>query len=426
MKEFNKVFGYKNEKIELERIADMMLNPDKYQKLGVKTTRGLLLVGEPGVGKTLMANCLIKASKRKAFTIRKNIPDGDFVKALKNTFDSAISKAPSIVFLDDIDKFSNEDRVNTEEFVTIQSCIDDSKDKEVFVLATANDTDCLPRSLLRAGRFDKIIHLECPEGKDAEDIVRHYLSKKKVVKDVNYKEITKLLDGSSCALLETIINEAGVYAGFENKDAIGMDEIIRAFTRFRCCGPESLDLQDSSYLRSVAVHEAGHILVSEILQAESVNFASVKHHKGKADGFVSFCQGEDYFHNIKLMENRVLSLLGGKAATEVVYGTTDVGASNDISRAFNIVERFINDYCTYGFNYYEVCTRSRDESDALLERKVTLIQSEIERYYQQAKKIIIDNREYLDKLTDSLVEKKTLLFGDIQNIKKGCKLSLAS
>ena len=85
MKEFNKVFGYKNEKIELERIADMMLNPKKYQKLGVKTTRGLLLTGEPGVGKTLMANCLIKASKRKAFTIRKNIPDGDFVKALKNT-----------------------------------------------------------------------------------------------------------------------------------------------------------------------------------------------------------------------------------------------------------------------------------------------------------------------------------------------------
>ena len=102
MKEFNKVIGYDDIKIELIRIVDMMLNPNKFSELGVKTTRGLILFGNPGVGKTLMANCLIKASKRKTFTIRKDLPDGEFVTHIKKTFEKAKKEAPSIVFLDDL------------------------------------------------------------------------------------------------------------------------------------------------------------------------------------------------------------------------------------------------------------------------------------------------------------------------------------
>ncbi|MDD3999273.1 MAG: ATP-binding protein [Bacilli bacterium] len=219
MKEFDKVIGYKSIKIELERICDWMINPEKYKKLGVNLPGGLLLYGEPGVGKTLFAGCFIEAAKRKAYICRKNEPNGDFVKTIKKTFDDALGNAPSIVVLDDLDKFANEDEdhKNAEEFITVQSCIDDIKGKDVFVLATANDLTNFPRSILRAGRFDKSIKVNNPTGEDCVKIVRYYLSQKKNVKDIDAREIARILNGKSCAELETVVNEAGIYAGFQNK-----------------------------------------------------------------------------------------------------------------------------------------------------------------------------------------------------------------
>lgn len=212
-KEFEPVIGYKSIKNEMIKICDIMRNREFYSKLGVSVPNGLLLSGGPGLGKTLMANCIIKASGRKAFTCRKDKPDGDFVNHIKSTFDEAVKNAPSIVFLDDMDKFANGDSShrNSEEFVTVQSCIDDAKNKDVFVLATINDEDAIPESLLRAGRFDNRISVVSPKGEDAEKIVEHYIKRKNFVSDVDVKTITKLLNGASCAELETVINQAGVY-----------------------------------------------------------------------------------------------------------------------------------------------------------------------------------------------------------------------
>ena len=187
-KEFEPVIGYKSIKNEMIKICDIMRNSEFYYKLGVSVPNGLLLSGEPGLGKTLMANCFIKASGRKAFTCRKDKPDGDFVKHIKSTFDEAVKNTPSIVFLDDMDKFSangDEYHRNSEEFVTVQSCIDDAKNKDVFVLATINDEDAIPESLLRAGRFDNRITVVSPKGEDAEKIVEHYIKRKNFVSDVD-------------------------------------------------------------------------------------------------------------------------------------------------------------------------------------------------------------------------------------------------
>lgn len=417
MKEFNKVIGYDDVKIELERIIDMMINSDKYEALGVQTTRGLLLHGEPGVGKTLMAKCFIKASKRPAFTVRKDLPDGDFVKFIKNTFDKAKKEAPSIVFLDDMDKFANEDRnhKNAEEFVTIQSCIDECKDEEVFVLATTNDLDAIPRSLLRPGRFDKSIVIDNPEGEDAEKIIKHYLKKKKCAKEVDAKEITRLLNGRSCASLETVINEAGVYAGYENRKEVSMNDLVRAFMRVVYKAPEKLKFKDNKYLLQTAYHEAGHTVVAETLEPGSVPFVTVKPHDGHTQGFAHIDNDDNYFEDKKFMENRVISLLAGKAATEVVYGITDVGANSDIHRAFDIVERFVDNYCTYGFSNWE--GNSNREPDAMEQNRHAIMSYEMGRYYQQAKKIIIENREYLDSVAKELYDKKVLLAKDIQKLK---------
>ena len=417
MKEFNRVIGYDDVKIELERIIDMMVNYEKYIELGVQTTRGLLLHGEPGVGKTLMAKCFIKASKRPTFVVRKDLPDGDFVKYIKSTFEKAKKQAPSIVFLDDMDKFANEDENhrNAEEFVTIQSCIDECKDDEVFVLATTNELHAIPRSLLRPGRFDKSIVIDNPEGLDAERIIKHYLKKKKCGKDVDAKEVARLLNGKSCATLETVINEAGVYAGYENRKEVSMNDLVRAFMRVVYKAPEKLKFKDNKYMLQTAYHEAGHTIVAEILEPGSVPFVTIQPHDGGVAGFAHIDNDENYFEDKQFMENRVISLLAGRAAIEVVYGVTDVGANNDIHRAFDIVERFIDNYCTYGFTNWEGNTTNVPVG--LEEKRMNYITCEMERYYQQAKKIIIENREYLDSVTKELFDKKVLLARDIQRLK---------
>ena len=220
MKAFDKVIGYDDIKMELIRFADVIKNTEKYLKLGVTVPSGLLLYGEPGLGKTLMANCFIAEAGCKVSTLRKDKPNGDFINQIKATFEEAKKKSPVIVFLDDMDKFANEDsnHPNAEEYVTVQACIDECKGQGVFVLATVNDKHCLPDSLLRAGRFDKVIEVNNPSGKDAERIIAYFLSQKQIMGNVDIEELARLMEGRSCAELETVINDAGIYAGFAGKE----------------------------------------------------------------------------------------------------------------------------------------------------------------------------------------------------------------
>ena len=423
MDSFNKVIGYKSIKIELERICDIMRDPEKYKKLGVSTPHGLMLHGEPGIGKTLMATCFIEASGRKAFVCRKDKPNGKFVTEIYKIFSEAVKNAPSIVFLDDVDKFANEDdsHRNADEFVTIQSCIDDCKDKEVFVLATANELRTLPKSLLRAGRFDKVIKVYPPKKEDAADIIEYYLSQKKFVADIEAIEVAKILSGGTCAELETVINEAGVYAGFQGKTMIERDDIIRAAMRVIFNAPESLEEQDHNEQLAIAYHEAGHAVIAEVLEPQSVNIVSVLSHDGSVGGVTSYYQDEHYFKHMSFMENRVMSLLGGKAATEIVYSEVDTGANNDLHRAFDIVTRFIDNYCGQGFFFWE----DDNASSALYERREYAIESAMTGYYKRAKKILTNNREFLDKLATALAKDKILLAKEIGEIKRTCKIIAA-
>ncbi|MBQ8196890.1 MAG: AAA family ATPase [Clostridia bacterium] len=420
-KTFEPVIGYKSIKNEMIKICDIMRNSEFYSKLGVSVPNGLLLSGEPGLGKTLMANCFIKASGRTAFVCRKDKPDGDFVNHIKSTFDEAVKNAPSIVFLDDMDKFANGDEYhkNSEEFVTVQSCIDDSKNKEVFVLATINDEDAIPISLLRAGRFDNRIEVNSPKGEDAEKIVEHYIKKKNFVSDVDVKTITKLLNGASCAELETVINQAGVYAGFNRKEKIEMDDIVRACLRIIHNAPEREQAHSPEVLKAVAYHEAGHAVIAEVLEPGSVNFVSVRSHGGSTGGFTNYYQPEEYWIKEQYMENRVTVILGGKAATETVFGETDVGANKDLHRAFDIVERFVDDYCSNGFDRW---LQGREYSNGAVERRDMQMAIEMENFYKKAKKILIDNREFLDKLATALINKDVLTSVEIEAIKATCKM----
>ena len=153
---FEKIVGYEEIKRELRIISDMLNNPEVYQKLGAGLNEGLVLCGEPGTGKTTMANCLIESTGRKAYVCRKKASDGKFIKTISDTFEEAKRHTPSIVLLDDLDKFSDQDEgCDAEEFVVVQSCIDEIKGSDVFVIATVNNIKKLPFSLLRAGRLGK-------------------------------------------------------------------------------------------------------------------------------------------------------------------------------------------------------------------------------------------------------------------------------
>lgn len=431
MKEFDKVIGYTDIKQELEQVADTLKNSETYAKLGVSAPKGLLLHGDPGLGKTLMATCLIEASGRPVYICRKDKPDGDFINAIKETFDTAKESAPSIVFLDDMDKFANEDENHrdAEEYVTVQSCIDGLKGTGVFVLATANEIHNLPRSLLRAGRFDRIIEVEAPQGKDAEQIIAHYLKGKAVVGDVDPKDIAAVMSGCSCAELETVINEAGLYAGFERSEHITMEHFMKACMRLHygvtdpmsAIGKDTgVDISKSTgQMAKVIYHEAGHAVIAELLMPGTVALISAHGRYGRKSGFVSFYNMEEVEHTYWL-RGRVIGSLGGMAATEQRFGIADAGAERDLDQAFDMVDDMVGNTCVCGFALH--AANRHGDSEELQAKREQAIAAEVEKYYRKAKEILSLNREFLDKTAEALARTSLLTAKDVQRIKAECTI----
>ena len=225
---FARVIGYSSIKKELLQIVDILKNPDVYTALGARIPKGLLLDGNPGLGKTLMANCLIEASGLPVYTIRRTSGSNDFLEEIKKAFSDAKENAPAIVFLDDMDKYSNEDGYHrdTEEYVAVQAGIDDVKEYDVFVLATTNEIEKLPPSLVRSGRFDRRIDVRYPSSADCDQIMKYYLSNKKLDPEIDQEDMIRMIQYSSCADLETMINEAAIYAGSARKEYIEMEDLI--------------------------------------------------------------------------------------------------------------------------------------------------------------------------------------------------------
>lgn len=431
MSKFDKIIGYSAVKKELKQIADTLKNREVYAKLGVSSPRGLLLYGEPGVGKSLMASAVIEESGRKAFICRKDQPNGDFVKVIKTTFEKAIENAPSIVLLDDMDKFANGDErhPDAEEYVTVQSCIDEAKGKEVFVLATVNNMRCLPRSLHRAGRFDRVIEIDTPRGKDALAIIAHYLKNKKVVDNVDAKTIARIMDGRSCAELETVINEAGLYAGYERADFITMDHFMEALMRTVFGVPAAADdLDDEDFCATLAnsnnvvsqivYHEAGHAVISEVLCPDSVTLVSAHNRGGRSGGFT------DYYNDksqspLYWNKSRIVGALGGIAAIEQKYGIFDVGSERDLDQAFDRTRDLIVNTCISGFHLH---CNGYEDTESLKSEQEKAVAAEVEKFYRKAKEIISLNFEFFEKIAAALAKKKLLSAVDIQKIKSECKI----
>ena len=415
MGEFSNVIGYNKIKGELLEIADMIKNPEIYASLGARLPSGVLLDGAPGLGKTLLATEFIRICGVKSFTLRRSKGSENFIELLEKTFAEAAAEAPSIVFCDDMDKFAPDSR-DSEEFVVLQAKMDEVKGKGVFVIATVNDTDDIPYSLLRAGRFDRHINVLPPTGSDSEQIIRHYLSEKPMDKDINYEDVAKMLYGKSCAELESVINAAAISAAYARSARICMDHVMGATLREAYGITEDCDDMSETEREETAYHEAGHALISEVIQPGSVGLLSLSSsRRSDKGGFMLRCEEYDRRAHV------ILVALGGKAGSELRFGRVASGTTSDLQKAVSHLYRSITGVGTYGLSNLG----GGDESEALDSRQEIVIDAELERHLFKAKEIIADNREFLDALAKELYTKKTLLHSDIKRIREACTIKPA-
>ena len=419
MSAFNKVIGYETIKLELMRVCDMVHNREIYKKLGAKLPNGILLYGKPGLGKTLMAKSLIEECGITSYTVRKTKRD-DFVEYITKTFEEAKNNSPSIIFLDDMDKFANEDdrHRDADEYVAIQAGIDDVKGSEVLVVATANSVRKLPDSLYRSGRFDIKIEVCTPNEDDCINIIKHYLSDKKVSDDVDAEDVAKMMGFGSCAELESILNEAAANAAFQRKELIDMKSIVDAILRTEYDAPDSFTQVSDEDVRKIAIHEAGHLVICETLQPSTVSLASVRRTgRNNMGGFVrrSTRLNKTAFH--------ILTSLGGKAAYEMYYGEIADGCEDDIKRASDALRDEISEKGSCGLAMVDVANRRfPNTSESLNSRNESVVQSELEKYMMKARQILLLNRDFLENTINELIVKETLLPSDIKRIREKSKV----
>lgn len=421
-KYFENIVGYNQTKEELIPVAIALREDAKRQEFGIKAPKGILFYGEPGVGKTTIAKDLIDASGRFAVEFRKDYSRDKFITALKNTFELAKENQPSVILLDDMDKFSNsdDDLCDTEEYVAVQSYIDSIKDDDVFVVATANDTSCFPESLLRPGRFDRRIAIDVPSPNEAATIIKSYLDKIKHEDDIDEDTIAKLMVGKSGAAIETVINEAGINAIARNLSKVSMECIVDACLTVFFHSPEGSNYLTSKDAKIFAIHEAGHAVVQELLVPNSVALVSTRINSRNPQGITVFDNGwisycDDY--HIKI----IMCALAGRAAVEIKYGIVDPGSSLDVAKAASIAYDAITRWCCNGIMKPSDIFSST--SQQLKYQQEIEMNAMLSQYYIDVKKLLVDRFSVVENVASELFEKRTLLGKDVRRIISADKLN---
>ena len=414
MKEFDKIIGYENVKNELYQVIDIFKNKKKYEEMGAKLPRGVLIYGNPGLGKTMLAEALIKACDVPTFSIKNNKSEKELIEEINDAFAKASENDNSIVFLDDLDKYSEEDKENMDSklFVTLQTNIDSVKDKNVLVICTVNNFRKFPHSLVRNGRFDRKICLQAPSDDEAAKIIEFYLKSKKIDKDLNFEDVSKMISYTSCADLETILNESAILAAYGNKEYIGIKDIVKAYIRDQYdCGDDDYECSQDE-IDKTALHEAGHIVVAEALREGSVGFVTIQPmRKDVMRGFTHLCV------EFRRRPEHILVGLGGKVACEQFYeGRCASGCQSDLAKVVELIKGGVFTSGTLGVGFLDVSGEPNDV-------KESMVKGEIERNLFRVKDILLKNKEFLLKLSKELAKKKVLLYSDIRRIRESIVLT---
>ena len=432
---FDDVAGVDEEKEELQEIVEFLKNPKKFTDMGARIPKGVLLVGQPGTGKTLLA----KAVAGEAGVPFYSISGSDFVEMfvgvgasrVRDLFEQAKKNAPCIIFIDEIDAVGrqrgaglgggHDEREQTLNQLLVE--MDGFSDNEgVIILAATNRPDVLDKALLRAGRFDRQIVVGSPDVKAREQILEVHARKKKLADDVDLKVIAKNTSGFAGADLENVLNEAALLAARRNYKEIGMKEIEDAMVKVTMGPEKKTRVRSAKENRLVAYHEAGHAVVSRYLPTQDpVHQISIVP-RGMAGGYTMYRPTEDKsFMSKTEMEENIVSLLGGRVAEALILNDISTGASNDIERASQIARNMVTKYgmsdrvgaITFGGGQGEVFLgRDFAQTKDYSEETASVIDEEVkkivDRAYIRARDILSAHEDKLHAVAGVLLEKEKI------------------
>lgn len=411
-----KVIGYDSIKETLRQIADVLKRPEAYKEKGVSMPRGLLMESAPGLGKSLMASILMEESGRKSFVFRRINEGNTFLGEMKDIFDVAKEEAPSILLLEDLNLYVESNSPYAPEWACLQACIDETSDADIFVIATTNDTRYMPQSLLRPGRFDYILNLNPPLGKTAENIVSYYLRDKNLAKDVQISDIVKAMPQVSCATLETVMNLAAINSVYRDHAHVQKEDIIDALLKVVYNLRKTDCEEDSQERQMIAVHEAAHAVVGEVLHSGSIGIITIRGSHGAIggmeSGFAVYAKSEEEF------QDEIIKTLAGKAGTALIYGIMDIRAAADIKKADQLLDIWLCHFAGGGFSGVEPSENRL--SEPRLSYNEAIKSAKLEELYRRAYKILYDNRDFLLAVQKELLEHETLLNSDLAKIRESC------
>ena len=411
-----KVIGYDSIKETLRQIADVRKRPEAYKEKGVSMPRGLLMESAPGLGKSLMASILMEESGRKSFVFRRINEGNTFLGEMKDIFDVAKEEAPSILLLEDLNLYVESNSPYAPEWACLQACIDETSDADIFVIATTNDTRYMPQSLLRPGRFDYILNLNPPLGKTAENIVSYYLRDKNLAKDVQISDIVKAMPQVSCATLETVMNLAAINSVYRDHAHVQKEDIIDALLKVVYNLRKADCEEDPQEHQMIAVHEAAHAVVGEVLHSGSIGIITIRGSHGAIggmeSGFAVYAKSEEEF------QDEIIKTLAGKAGTALIYGIMDIRAAADIKKADQLLDIWLCHFAGGGFSGVEPSENRL--SEPRLSYNEAIKSAKLEELYRRAYKILYDNRDFLLAVQKELLEHETLLNSDLAKIRESC------
>ena len=432
---FDDVAGVDEEKEELEEIVEFLRSPKKFTDMGARIPKGVLLVGQPGTGKTLLAKAVAGEAGVPFFIISGS----DFVEMfvgvgasrVRDLFEQAKKNAPCIIFIDEIDAVGRQRGAglgggHDEREQTLNQLLVEmdgfGTNEGVIVLAATNRPDVLDKALLRPGRFDRQIVVSAPDVKAREQILEVHSRKKKISDDVDLKTIAKNTAGFAGADLENVLNEAALLAARRNKKEIEMSEIEDAMIKVTM-GPEKKSrVRSEKENKLVAFHEAGHAVVSRFLPTQDTIHQISIVPRGMAGGYTMYRPDEDKnFMSKSEMEESIVSLLGGRVAESLVLNDISTGASNDIERASKIARDMVTKYgmserigtITFGSGQEEVFLgRDLAQAKDFSEQTASLIDEEVKRIidkaYNTAKEILSNNMDKLTAVAEKLLDKEKI------------------
>ncbi len=445
---FNDVAGVDEAKEEVGELVEFLRDPAKFQKLGGKIPRGVLMVGSPGTGKTLLAKAIAGEAKVPFFTISGS----DFVEMfvgvgasrVRDMFEQAKKHAPCIVFIDEIDAVGrhrgaglgggHDEREQTLNQLLVE--MDGFEGNEgVIVIAATNRPDVLDPALLRPGRFDRQVVVPLPDIRGREQILKVHMRKVPVADDVQASIIARGTPGFSGADLANVVNEAALFAARANKRLVDMDDFEKAKDKIMMGVERKSMVMSEEEKRMTAYHEAGHTIVGRLVPEHDPVYKVSIIPRGRALGITMFLPEEDRYSTSKRrLESRISALFGGRIAEELIFGIDAVttGASNDIERATDLARNMVT---KWGLSAkLGPLTYTEDEGEVFLGHSVTKhkqvsddtahvidqeIRDVIDRNYQRAKSILTEHLPKLHMMAEALVKYETLDTDQINDIMSG-------